>query len=58
MQFQTEIVVRELVMVEEYFKFLPLPSGEYQIQVMAATDGQWKTRLFINFLRTEDIMKN
>jgi len=44
-------------MKEEYFKLLPLPTGEYQVQIMAATDGQWKTRLFINFLRNEDILK-
>ncbi|KAH8299545.1 hypothetical protein KR044_002574, partial [Drosophila immigrans] len=48
--YKDEIIVRDLVFKEEFFKYMPLPSGEYQLQIMAATDNQWKTRVYVNIL--------
>ncbi|KAH8310746.1 hypothetical protein KR044_002854 [Drosophila immigrans] len=56
--FKDEIVVRNLIFQEEYFKFLPLPSAEYQVQIMAATDNHWKTRISVNILIHEDLKKS
>ncbi|KAH8359075.1 hypothetical protein KR093_004202, partial [Drosophila rubida] len=51
--YEKEIVVRDLVFKEEFFRFMPLPSGEYQLQLMAATDNDWKTRVSVNILLQE-----
>ncbi|KAH8404145.1 hypothetical protein KR215_010328, partial [Drosophila sulfurigaster] len=36
-----------------FLKFLPLPSGEYQIQIIAATDNEWKTKVDVTGLLEE-----
>ncbi|KAH8310745.1 hypothetical protein KR044_002851, partial [Drosophila immigrans] len=51
--YEHDIIVSNLVFREDFFKFLPLPSAEYQIQIMAATDNHWKTRLYINIIIQE-----
>ncbi|KAH8298564.1 hypothetical protein KR044_011696, partial [Drosophila immigrans] len=45
--YENEIVVHDLVFKNEYLKYLPLPTGEYQVQFMAATDKDWKTKIEI-----------
>ncbi|KAH8372410.1 hypothetical protein KR093_011388 [Drosophila rubida] len=53
--FQNEILFRKLVFKNEHFKFLPLPSGEYQIQLAAATDNEWQTKVYVNLLIEKDL---
>ncbi|KAH8359076.1 hypothetical protein KR093_004203, partial [Drosophila rubida] len=55
--YEHEIVVRDFILKEELFQFLPLPSGEYQLRIMAATDNHWKTRIIANILISEDLIK-
>ncbi|XP_062136330.1 uncharacterized protein LOC133845784 [Drosophila sulfurigaster albostrigata] len=52
--YKKEIVVRDLVFENDFLKFLPLPSGEYQIQLIAATDNDWKTKVDVNFFLEEN----
>ncbi|EDV96935.1 GH16549 [Drosophila grimshawi] len=40
-----DIIVRDLIFDPDYFKYLPLPSGDYRIQIVAATDNDWKTTI-------------
>jgi len=53
-----DIIVRNLVAKEEFFKFLPLPSGEYKFQVMASANNEWKAIVYVSILRKEDLLKN
>lgn len=41
--FQNAIIVKNMLFKEEYFKYFPLPPGEYKFQLMASTDNDWKT---------------
>ncbi|KAH8355140.1 hypothetical protein KR093_006658, partial [Drosophila rubida] len=51
--FQREIIVQDLVFSKEFIKYLPLPSGEYQVRLMAATDNDWKTEVDITMFIDE-----
>ncbi|XP_051859803.1 uncharacterized protein LOC117569868 isoform X1 [Drosophila albomicans] len=51
--YEKEIVVRDLVFQNDFLKFLPLPSGDYQIQFIAATENEWKTKVDITVLLEE-----
>ncbi|XP_062134734.1 uncharacterized protein LOC133844665 [Drosophila sulfurigaster albostrigata] len=48
--FVNDIVVDNFVLSEEFLKFLPLPTGEYQIQFSGATDNKWIDKVTINVL--------
>ncbi|EDW04107.1 uncharacterized protein LOC6561981 [Drosophila grimshawi] len=41
--YEHDIIVDNMVFDETFFKYLPLPTGDYKIQIMAATDNEWKT---------------
>ncbi|EDV96532.1 GH16300 [Drosophila grimshawi] len=46
--YEHSIIVRDLVLKEEFFKLAPIPSGQYKIQIMAATNNQWKVNINIH----------
>ncbi|XP_062136193.1 uncharacterized protein LOC133845669 [Drosophila sulfurigaster albostrigata] len=56
--YDKEIYIRNWVLKEEQLKLLPLPSGEYQIKVMAFTDNECKAIVYINFSVKEDLMQS
>ncbi|KAH8296973.1 hypothetical protein KR044_002328 [Drosophila immigrans] len=53
--YEKEIIVDEFVFKDEFLKFLPLPSGEYQAQLIAGTNNEWKGKVFANVLLDEKL---
>ncbi|EDW69628.2 uncharacterized protein Dvir_GJ12014 [Drosophila virilis] len=41
--YKDALIVNNLVFKSEFVRFLPLPTGQYKIQLMAATNKEWKT---------------
>ncbi|KAH8390570.1 hypothetical protein KR215_005214 [Drosophila sulfurigaster] len=56
--YDKELYIRNWVLKEEQLKLLPLPSGEYQIKLMAFTDNECKAIVYINFSVKEDLMQS
>ncbi|KAH8302739.1 hypothetical protein KR044_010239, partial [Drosophila immigrans] len=50
-----DIWIRNLVFKKKHFQYLPLPSGEYQLQLLAATDKIWRTKVYVNLLLEDDL---
>ncbi|XP_064544717.1 uncharacterized protein LOC135432819 [Drosophila montana] len=40
--YEHAIIVNKMVFKSEFVRFLPLPTGQYKIQLMAATNKEWK----------------
>ncbi|KAH8406837.1 hypothetical protein KR222_005764, partial [Zaprionus bogoriensis] len=55
--FQNAIIVREMVLKEEHFKYFPLPSGEYKFRLMGSTNNDWKTIVNVYIARQENLMR-
>ncbi|KAH8302734.1 hypothetical protein KR044_010238, partial [Drosophila immigrans] len=47
--YKNEIVIRDWVLHQQQLKYLPLPSGEYQLKLMGYTDKDYKFILYITF---------
>ncbi|KAH8372045.1 hypothetical protein KR093_009820 [Drosophila rubida] len=48
--FQREIIVQNFVFKDEFLKYLPLPTGEYQVQLTAGVDNEWKGKVSVHIL--------
>ncbi|EDW18452.2 uncharacterized protein Dmoj_GI13242 [Drosophila mojavensis] len=51
------IIVKDLIIQADFFKFMPLPTGQYKFQLKAATDKQWKTIVKTFFTFSEEQLK-
>lgn len=54
---QNAIIVKDLIIQADFFKFMPLPTGQYKFQLIAATDKQWKTIVKTFFTFSEEQLK-
>ncbi|KAH8390703.1 hypothetical protein KR215_010657, partial [Drosophila sulfurigaster] len=51
-----DLIIRNLVLKDEFLNFLPLPSGEYKIQILLAFYNIWVSKTDVHILRNEDLM--
>ncbi|XP_062127724.1 uncharacterized protein LOC133840083 [Drosophila sulfurigaster albostrigata] len=56
--YDKELYVRDWVLKEEQLKYLPLPTGEYQVRLKAYTDNECKATVYVNFSVKEDLMQS
>ncbi|KAH8371855.1 hypothetical protein KR093_009112 [Drosophila rubida] len=54
--YKDEIYIKNIVFKEEFLKFIPLPSGEYQIQLFTFSDNILRAKVYVNFERKEQLM--
>lgn len=54
--FQDAIIVKDLVLREENFKFLPLPEGDYQFKLSVAAYNDLKATVQVFLTRRDDII--
>ncbi|KNC27752.1 hypothetical protein FF38_03126 [Lucilia cuprina] len=52
--YDDDIIVRGLVLKNEMFKLLPLPSGDYLVNIRVAAYNHWKARVSVYFTVDED----
>ncbi|KAH8396621.1 hypothetical protein KR215_001569, partial [Drosophila sulfurigaster] len=53
LKFQHDIIVDNLVFSDTFLQTLPLPQGEYKIQMLFGTENIWRIRVDIFILRDE-----
>ncbi|KAH8406786.1 hypothetical protein KR222_002587, partial [Zaprionus bogoriensis] len=55
--YDNDVILKNLVFKEEYLRVLPLPTGEYKIQIIIGTDNTWVTNVKMFIYRKEDLIK-
>ncbi|KAH8302733.1 hypothetical protein KR044_010237, partial [Drosophila immigrans] len=48
-----DLIIKNLVFKEKFLTFLPMPSGEYKVQVMTAFNNIWVHRINVMMLHNE-----
>ncbi|XP_032599083.1 uncharacterized protein LOC116806504 [Drosophila grimshawi] len=43
--FEHPIIVKDMVATTKDFQFVPLPTGDYKVQVLVAIDNEWRTNI-------------
>ncbi|EDV96535.1 GH16303 [Drosophila grimshawi] len=52
--FEHDIIVRNLVLKNDYFKYFPLPTGQYKLQIMVSVDKRWVANLNVHAFIADD----